>query len=80
MVFRLASRFGIADGAEGYSDLPAEVKHLYSHFTYHEIVRPLVCLDKKENPNLSFQAIANRYGISTMGAYQMIVSWLGREM
>lgn len=78
MVLRLAQRFDIADGAEVYDDLPEDVKRLYSHFSYMEIVRPLVCMDKKANPRLSFEALANRYGISKKGAYSIIIAWMDK--
>jgi len=80
MTLRLAQRFGIDEGAQSYEELPEGVKCLYSHFTYLEIVRPLVCLDKKENPSMSIRALAIRYGVSRMGAYQMVLNWLGRDM
>jgi hypothetical protein len=80
MTLRLAKRFGIDEGAETYEALPQGVKCLYSHFSYLEIVRPLICLDKKENPAMSFSALANRYGVSRIGAYQMVLNWLGRDM
>lgn len=79
MTYRLAVRFGIAEGAECYDNLPEDVKSLYAHYSYLEIVRPLVCLDKKENPRLSFEALANRYGISKKGAYSMVCAWLGKD-
>lgn len=79
MTLRLAQRFGIDEGAQTYAELPTGVKCLYSHFTYLEIVRPLICLDKKENPSISFSALANRYGISRNGAFLMILNWLGRD-
>lgn len=78
MVFRLAQRFGISEDAERYSELPEDVKELYDHYTYYEIIRPLICLDKQENPSLSFQALANRYGISSVGAYRIILAWVGQ--
>lgn len=78
MVCRLAQRFGIAEGAERYADLPEDVKELYAHYTYYEIIRPLVCMDKRDNPSLSFQALANRYGISGVGAYRIILAWVGQ--
>lgn len=78
MVCRLAQRFGIAEGAECYADLPDDVKELYSHYTYYEIIRPLICMDKRDNPSLSFQALANRYGISNVGAYRIILAWVGQ--
>lgn len=80
MTFRLAERFGIAEGAECFEELPEGVRELYGHFTYLEIIRPLVCLDKKENPALSFEALANRYGISKNGVYKMILAWVGRDV
>lgn len=80
MTFRLADRFGIAGGAQCFAELPEDVRALYSHYTYLEIIRPLVCLDKKENPALSFEALANRYGISKNGVYKMILAWVGRDV
>lgn len=79
MTFRLAQRFGIDEGAEDYEGLPEGVKALYVHFTYREIVRPLICLDKKENPNISYRALGIRYGVSSSGVCDIIFAWIGRE-
>lgn len=79
MVCRLAQRFGIADGAEDYADLPDDVKALYAHFSYLEIIRPLICMDKRDNPKLSFEALANRYGTTRSTAYYIVCAWLGRD-
>lgn len=79
MILRLAKRFNIDDGADQYEKLPEGVKTLYAHFSYLEIIRPLVCMDKKENPAISYEALANRYGISKVGVYKMILSWVGRD-
>lgn len=80
MTLRLAQRFGIDEGAQTYAELPDGVKCLYSHFTYMEIVRPLICLDKKENPAISLNALANRYGVSKYGVFGMLLNWLERDM
>ena len=80
MTLRLAKRFGICEGAETFEALPDDVKELYGHYTYLEVIRPLVCMDKKENPKLSFEALSNRYGISKAGVYKMILAWVGREV
>lgn len=80
MTLRLAQRFGIDEGAQVYADLPDGVKCLYSHFSYLEIVRPLICLDKKENPAISYSSLSLRYGVSRIGAYQMVLNWLGRDL
>lgn len=79
MTLRLAQRFQIDEGAKCYDDLPNGVKNLYSHFSYQEIVRPLICMDKKENPSISYEALANRYGISKVGIYKMILTWIGKD-
>ena len=79
MTLRLAQRFGIDEGAQTYEELPAGVRALYSHFSYQEIARPLICMDKKESPNLSCEALSNRYGVPRITVYRILLNWIGRD-
>jgi hypothetical protein len=77
MVLKLAKKFQIDEGAGVYEDLSEGVKNLYLHFSYSEIVRPLICMDKKENPSISLDSLATRYGVAKTSVYRILITWQG---
>lgn len=51
--------------------LPFDIKRMYLYFSYRELIRPLVNYDRIKK-GLSFQKIADRYGVSKHGVEYMM--------
>lgn len=60
MVVRLCNEFRMSR-AETYADLPENIKALFLHFPYNQIIRPLVLADRKRG--MSIEGLAIKYAV-----------------
>jgi hypothetical protein len=68
-VLELCNLFNISC-ATNYHDIPESTKILFSLFSYHEVIRPLVRYHRFAR-NKTYQQIAIRYNITSVGAWKM---------
>lgn len=70
MIVRLAQYFNLSQ-AEEYRQLEPEIKALWSHHPYINIVRPLVRYDRKHKET-SYRMLSIRYQITQRQAYWIV--------
>jgi len=69
MTVRLANAFGFK--AERVEDVPEGLLELWSVYPYCELVRPLIHLERKKRPDVSYEKLAIEFGLTKSRIYRI---------